>query len=119
MAELKIINHPTYETTDGREFDDLQEAQDWQQALEDLKGITMLDSQFKLTTDVTSAFYVHIKNHAQLRAFEAMSDYEGLCAKVPDLGCWYYDEHTDTFVNLEAEINRLKDIQYKIYTKGE
>ena len=119
MAELKIINHPTYETTDGREFDDLQEAQDWQQALEDLKGIIMLDSQFKLTAEITSAFYVHIKNHAQLRAFEVMSYYEGLYARIPDLGCWYYNKDTDAFVNIETEINRLKDIQYKIYTTEE
>ena len=119
MADLKIITHAIYETPDGREFDDVQEAQDWMQTLEDIKGITMLDSKFMPTTDITEVFYAHIKNHAQLRAFEAMSDYEGLYARIADLGCWYYDENTDAFVNLETEINRLKDIQYKIYTKGE
>lgn len=121
MSELKITTHTvyTYETSDGREFDNPQEAQEWQQALEDLNGITMLDSNFKLTTQVTEAFYVHIKTQAQLDAFALVQEYEGACAPIEERGCWYYDECTDSYVNLEKEINRLKDIKLKIYENSE
>lgn len=120
MSEVKIKTHTTYtyETSDGREFDDAQEAQEWQQALEDIKGITMLDSKFKPTTEISSAFYVHIKKHSQLEAFELIQAYGGFVSSIPGIGCWYYDDCTDTYVNLETEINRLKDIQYKLYTGG-
>jgi hypothetical protein len=122
MSELKIKTHTTYtyETSDGREFDDADEAQEWQQALEDIKSITMLDDKFNPTTETASAFYVHIKNHSQLKAFELMQTYEGFATHIPDRGCWYYDDVADDFVNIEKEINRLKDIQYKLYdTKKE
>jgi hypothetical protein len=117
MQELKIKTHTTYtyETSDGREFEDEQEAKAWQQALEDIKTIAMFDSKFKPTTEVDSAYYVHIKNHTQLRAFAAIQNYEGFCADIPDLGCWYYDEVSDDYVNIESEIDRLKDIQCKLY----
>lgn len=74
MAELKIKTHTTYtyETSDGREFDDIREAETWQGQLELIKNITMLDSKFQNTTDHTEAFYVHIKTWQQQEAFEAL-----------------------------------------------
>jgi hypothetical protein len=116
MAELKIKTHTTYtyETSDGRVFDIAEEAQKWQQALEDIKGITMLDSKFTPTTEVDSAFYVLINTYSQLEAFEAMQAYEGITAHIPDIGWWYYDEVVDEFVDIEKEISRLKDIIYKL-----
>ena len=117
MSELKIITHTTYtyETSDGREFDDELEAKEWQRIIEDIKGITMLDSGFNPTTEVDSAFYVRIKTYSQFKAFEAMQAYEGLSAQIHDLGCYYYDDRTDCFVNLEEEIKRLQDIRSKLY----
>lgn len=117
MTELKIKTHTTYtyETSDGREFDDLEEAREWQQVLEEIKGVIMLDSTLKPTTVLDTAFYVHIKTYPQLKAFEFMQAYEGLSAQISDLGCYYYDNRTDCFVNLEEEIKRLQDIRSTLY----
>lgn len=112
MSELKIKTYTTYtyETTDGREFDDAEEAQEWQEALDNIKEITMLDSRFKPTTDHTEAFYVHIKTEAQLKAFRAINSYEGMCATIDAIGYLYYDERTDNYVSVRKELDRLQSI---------
>jgi uncharacterized protein YneR len=112
MAELKIKTHTTYtyETSDGREFDDAQEAQEWQDHLEAIKGITMLDSKLQNTADHTEAFYVHIKTWQQQEAFEALQAYEGLCAHIPEPGYWYYDDSIDSYVNAVKERDRFQSI---------
>jgi hypothetical protein len=112
MAEVKIKTQTTYtyETSDGREFDDAQEAQEWQEYLELSKTITMLDSKFKPTTDHTKAFYVHIKNWQQQEAFEALHAYEGMSAHILEPGYWYYDGCTDSYVDAVKERDRLQSI---------
>ena len=112
MAEFKIITHTTYtyETSDGREFDREEDARDWEQALEDIKSTAMLDYRFKPTDRTDEAYYVHIKTHAQLKAFEAMQAYEGLAGHITDLGYWYFDECSDEFIDIKKEINRLQSI---------
>lgn len=112
MAELKIKTHVTYtyETADGREFDDAPEAERWQKHLEVIKGVTMLDSKFKLTSRTDEAFYVHIKTNDQLDAFEAIQAYEGYCAPIPAIGYWYYDDYSDNYVNAVKERDRLQSI---------
>jgi hypothetical protein len=117
MTELKIKTHTTYtyETSDGREFDIVEEAQEWQQTLEDIKGITMLDSEFNTTDEVTSAFYVYIKTYPQLKAFEAMQAYEGMSAHISELGYWFYDDCTDHYVNFDKEIEKLQNMKDRLY----
>ena len=112
MSKLKIKTHTTYtyETADGREFDDQSEAQAWQDHLENITGAVMLDQKFCNTTYVDSAFYVHIKTEAQLKAFKAICSYEGMCAKIDAIGYWYYDESTDQYVSVSKEMDRLQSI---------
>jgi hypothetical protein len=112
MAELKIKTHTnyTYETSDGREFDDAKEAQEWQEYLELSKTITMLDSKLNNTTDHTEAFYVHIKTWQQQEAFEALQAYEGMGAHIPEPGYWYYDDCIDSYVDAVKERDRLQSI---------
>jgi hypothetical protein len=112
MAEVKIKTHTiyTYETSDGREFDDAREAEEWEEHLELSKNIIMLDSKFKPTTDHTEAFYVHIKTLQQQEAFEALQVYEGMGAHIPKPGYWYYDDCTDSYVDAVKERDRLQSI---------
>ena len=112
MAELKIKTHTTYtyETSDGREFDDIREAETWQEHLETIKNITMLDSKFQNTTDHTEAFYVHIRTCQQQEAFEALQCYEGMGAHIPKPGYWYYNDCTDSYVDIVKERDRLQSI---------
>lgn len=112
MSKLKIKTHTTYtyETTDGREFDIVEEAEQWQEYLEIMKNVTMLDCRFSNTNDVCSAIYVHIKNNEQLDAFEAMQAYEGMCAHISKPGYWYYDDCTDSYVDAVKERDRLQSI---------
>lgn len=112
MTELKIKTNTTYtyETSDGREFDDPNEAHEWQQVLEEIKGITMLDSKFKTTADHTEAFYVHIKTWPQQEAFEALQLYEGMGSHIQEPGYWYYDDCTDSYVDAVKERDRMQSI---------
>jgi hypothetical protein len=110
MDSLKIITHTfhTYETTDGREFDDSAKALAWQQAINLFKNICMLDYNLKITSEVDKAFFVHIKNHKELEAFNDIRKYEGLYAKIPETGYYLYDDTTDDYINIE---NKIKDLQ--------
>jgi len=112
MSKLKVKTHTTYtyETSDGRAFEDRSEAQAWQDHLENITGAVMLDRNFCNTTRVDEAMYVHIKTEAQLKAFEALNAYEGLCAKIAAIGYWYYDERTDTYISVSAEMDKLQSI---------
>ena len=112
MADIKIKTHTTYtyETTDGRKFDEAREAEEWQKHIEAIKHLTMLDSKFKPTSDITEAFFVCIKTNSELDAFEAMQVYEGMCAHIPKPGYWYYDDCTDSYVDAVKERDRLQSI---------
>ncbi len=112
MAEVKIKTHTTYtyETSDGREFELEMEALTWQEHIDNLKNITMLDSKFKPTTDHSEAYYVHIKTWPQQEAFEAMQAYWGMGAHIPGPGYWYYDDCTDSYVDAVKERDRLQSI---------
>jgi hypothetical protein len=120
MAELKIKTRTTYtyETSDGREFDLAEEAEQWQEHLENIKGITMLDSKFQYTKDHSEAFYVHIKTWQQQEAFEALQVYEGMGAHIPKPGYWYYDDCTDSYIDVDEELNRLKEIKQRLNAFG-
>lgn len=112
MADIKIKTHTTYtyETTDGREFDIAKEAEEWQEHLENIKKVTMLDSNFHNTTEIEEAFYVQIKTNDQLEAFDAVRAYNGGGAYIPYLGYWYYDDCTDSYVDVVKERDRLQSI---------
>ena len=112
MADIKIKTHTiyTYETSDGREFDLADEAEEWQEHLENIKKVIMLDCEFNPTVHTDEAYYIHITIQDQLEAFEAMQAYEGLAAHVTSLGYWFYDECADDYINVEQEITRLQKV---------
>ena len=116
MSELRIKTHTTYTygTSDGREFDIADEAHEWQDHLENIKGITMLDSKFCYTTDISEACYVHIKAWQPHEAFEALQHYEGIDAYIPKPGYWYYDDGTDSYIDVDEELNSLRDIKQRL-----
>ena len=112
MADIKIKTRTTYtyETSDGREFDIAKEAEEWQEHLEVFNGITMLNDKFQNTADNSEAYYVHIKTWKQQEAFEAIQLYEGMGAHIPAPGYWYYDDCTDSYVDVVKERDRLQSI---------
>jgi hypothetical protein len=110
MKDIKIITHTTYtyETSDGREFNDEQEAKDWQAALDTIEDVRMLSSRFNPTNDVDSAFYVYIKDDYQRRAFNAIQADMGLNTRITEVGYYYYDDVADEYINIE---NKIKELQ--------
>jgi hypothetical protein len=106
MEELRIKTRTidVYETSDGREFESEYEAQSWQQHLENIKDVIMLDSNFCNTTDVGSTIYVYIKTWEQLDAFNVLQAYEGIEPSVTELGYWYYDGSSYSYKNVETEM---------------
>ena len=116
MNELKIIKHATYtyETSDGREFDDEIEAKEWQNQLLAIKNACMLDSKFRPTKEIDSVFYIHAKTKEQVEAFNSMQEYLGICARIDGVGYYRYDEISDSFVNVELQIKELQSIIDKL-----
>ena len=116
MADLKIITHTTYtyETTDGREFDSKPEAEAWQNAIDNTDRIVMLDSRFKLTNDFEKAFFIHIDNPDQLEAFNTKQADLGIASIIKGLGYYYYDEVSDEYIDIDAEIGRLLDLKARL-----
>ena len=116
MKELKIIKHTTYtyETSDGREFDDESEAKEWQEKLSIIENVCMLDSKFKSTKEIESVFYIHAKTRLQAEAFNSMQEYFGICASIDGVGYYRYDEISDSFVNIELQVKELQNIIDKL-----
>lgn len=116
MADLKIITHTsyTYETTDGREFDSKPEAEAWQKAIDNAERIVMLDSQFRPTTDIETAFFVYLKDQGQVDAFNTKQADLGLATEIIAPGYYYYDEVPDEYFNVDGRIKDLLGIKAKL-----
>lgn len=108
MKKIKVIKHTTYETSDGREFDDMLEAKVWQEQLSELENVRMLDSDYKPIKNVDSAIYVYAKTQTQVEAFNAVAEDIGQYAVIHSIGFHRYDEASDTYVNILNEIERLQ-----------
>lgn len=113
MANLKILTHInySYETADGRHFDTKHEAEEWQHMLDHIGRVVMLDSKFKPTSEVEIAYHVFVEDHAQLAAFNAKQRYLGIESILTAPGYFYYDDHTDKYINVDDEIARLAAIK--------
>lgn len=120
MADIKIITHKTYtyETSDGCTFDDEQEALEWQKALDDMKGVVMLDDKFNPTSNLYNTYLVHVNTEEELAAFNTASEKEGI-AGLPAVGYYYYDCHTDEYKNAGKELERLLLIINKLDSRRE
>ena len=113
MEELKIVRHThyTYETSDGKEFDNKREATKWQKQLTLFQTICMLDANYKPTTDVNSTVYVYAKTKEQAEAFNEIAREEfGYCSEIGGTGWFRYDEISDSYVDIEVEIKKLQHI---------
>ena len=112
MAELKVKKHTTYtyETSDGREFDDEHEAMEWQGHLSQFENVRALNYYFEPTDDVDSAIYVHAETIEQAEAFNAMQTDLGICANIQGTGYWRYDDISDSFIDVEEEIRNRQHI---------
>lgn len=117
MADLKIITHTmyTYETTDGRSFDSRSEAESWQRALDGAEAIVMLDSDFRPTSEVDTAYFVYLKDKEQVDAFNAKQEDFGITTTIAEPGYYYYDEVPDEYINIDKELEQLYDIKRKLY----
>lgn len=117
MAEVKITTHTTYtyETADGREFKSEYMAKAWQETLNIINDIIILDSTFE-PEGVNSAYYIFIKTEEQYKALRQAFDYNGVDEynSISGVGYWYYDEDSDTFKNLEQELGWLQEIKSKL-----
>lgn len=113
MEELKVVRHIhySYETSDGKEFGNKQEAMEWQKQLTLLQTICMLDSNYKPTTAIDSAIYVYAETKEQAEAFNEMAKEDfGYCSTLGGAGWWRYDDISDSYVDIESEIEKLQHI---------
>ena len=112
MTDLKVKKHIsyTYETSDGREFDDKNEATEWQKHLCNLEDMCLFNFKYKPTKEIESAIYVYAKTSEQAEAFNAMQKDLGLRSGLRSAGFYRYDEIADEYVDVEIEIAKLQNI---------
>ena len=113
MAEIKVKEKVTYtyETSDGCEFETIDEANEWQKVLDTSNKITMLTYSMTNTNNVSDAYYVYVKDYEQVSAFRQLNDNEGCRATSIDApGYWAYDEGIDDYVNIEEMIDHYNKI---------
>lgn len=115
MDKIKVTAHTsyTYETADGTEFNNKQEAEAWQHTLDVLKNTLMLDREFNPTEEPYFTAYLVIKNQEQLEAFNASADFNGTI-RVPGIGYYYYDYDLDCYINIKIELDKLQDMVDKL-----
>ena len=112
MSDVKILEHIeyTYETSDGRIFDDEAEARKWQTYLSDLETVCMLDIDREPEKRVDHVMYVHVKTPAQVEAFNEVHEYLGMYGRINEPGYYRYNDMTGKFVNVKTEIEDLQGI---------
>ena len=110
-SKVRVITHTAliYETTDGREFEDKDEAFEWQKSLDILEDIVMLNCKHERTRNIDEAYYVYASTDEQVEAFNLIQDYDALIARVGKPGFYAYDENCDEYLNLESEIRKLQE----------
>lgn len=118
MAELKVKKHITYmyETSDGREFEDKDEAMEWQRHLCNIEKMCLLDYEYE-PADISknTVIYVYAKTIEQANSFNSvMNDYFGCGASLPSTGFFRYDGYLDEYVDIEVEIAQLQRIIDKL-----
>ena len=118
---LKITEHITYtyETSDGREFDNQAEAKEWQEYLDIFDGIVMLDYQLSPTKDIELAYYVRIDTREQAKAFNMVQHNLCYCASVPYPGYFRYDDASSDFVDIKSEINEKQSFIDALDDRGD
>lgn len=112
MRDLKVKKHIsyTYETSDGQKFDDKKEATKWQEHLYNIEDMCVLDSEYKPTKKIESAFYVYAKTSEQAESFNAIQIENGYGALLLSAGFYRYDSISDSYVEIETEIAKLQHI---------
>ena len=118
MAELTVKTHATYtyETSDGREFEDKDEAMEWQRHLCNIERMCLLDYEYE-PADIfkDTVIYIYAKTIEQANSFNiVMSNYFGYGASLPSTGFFRYNGCLDEYVDIEAEIAQLQHIIDKL-----
>ena len=112
MNDVKTKRHTTYtyETSDGREFDDKKEAMEWQKLINTIEDMKLLDSEFEPTVEIDRAIYVYAKTSEQADAFNVMQTDMGMSCDLPSAGFFRYDDIANKYVEVESEIEKLQHI---------
>ena len=100
-----------YKASDGQTFTDEHEANLYENKINTLKTIPMLDANFRVETNVGHAFYILIENEEQLVALRDALFAEGYSCNIAKPGFYYYDENHDSYINIESEIEQLKHMK--------
>ena len=116
MTELKVIKNVTYTftTSDGKEFYDEHEAKIWQKHLSIFNNMNILDIEFVPTKEINRAFYVHTKTQEEVDAFNEMQNDLQYISTIDGIGYYYYDEISDSYINIETQIKELQSIINKL-----
>lgn len=112
----EVITKVSYETSDGRVFDDKEEAIGWQTALDNFKTISMLDSKLHKTDSVCDAFYVALTTEEQVKAFNLIQGYEGFTDNnmIPQPGYYCYWDDKGTYISVDKAMEFFRDIIDKL-----
>ena len=110
MSEIKTRTYYTYETTDGRTFEDLEKAEKWQEVLNTFKTILKLDSSGLVTDELDETFFVELRTMEEVIAFDKICKHECVGTLPMSLtGTWHYEK--TKWVHIESQMNYYKNIK--------
>ena len=113
MSEIKTRTYYTYETTDGRDFEDLEEAEKWQEVLNTFKTSLKLDNSGLITDELDETFFVELRTMEEVIAFDKICKYEGVSTLPMSLtGTWHYEN--TRWVHIESQMNYYKNLKKMI-----
>lgn len=114
MKEIKIITHNIYETADGREFDSMFDANEWQKKLSLVENMLILNDEYEPAIIYDDFTYVFVETDEQVEAFNAVQEYHNYYGRLSGTGYYYYNYKTNRFINIELRIKELENIIKKI-----
>lgn len=112
----RVITISSYETSDGRVFDDKEEAIEWQNALDNFKTIMMLTHKFIKTDCVNEAFYVAVMTDEQVKAFNLIQSYEGYADSnmITQPGYYCYWEDKEEYISVDKAMEFFRGVIDKL-----
>lgn len=114
-----------YIADDGKVFDDEDDCREYEKQTHYGKlkdGVKALDYQFRPVDafECDVHFYVNILDASFVEDYVKYCDeYFGISVNIKSPGVWYYDEINDLFVNIDEEIEALKNKKELIMSKFE
>ena len=114
--EIKVIKYEQYEATDGKTFESLNEATEWQKHLDNFENLVMLTEKLERTSNIDKAVYILAKTQEDCDSYNAINDEYSYAEQyhICSPGYYMFDDQKDRYVNIDETIRELVELKAKL-----